>query len=42
MTPEFIVYMLREEFHVLYSPFVQPKDNTFFQALLLQQHELRL
>ena len=42
MTPEFIVYMLQEEFHILYSPFVQTKDNTFFQALLLQQHELRL
>ena len=42
MTPEFIVNMLQEEFHILYSPFVQTKDNTFFQALFSQQHKLHL
>ena len=34
MTPEFIVYMLQEEFHILYSPFVQTKDNTFFSGFV--------
>ena len=36
MTLEFIVYMLQEEFHILYSPFVQTKDNTFFFRLCIR------
>ena len=43
MTPEFIVNMLQEEFHIIIVlTFRSNEGQYFFQALFSQQHKLHL